>query len=121
VPVNPNFGNYADREKSLAAEIEAAEKAEQQKEVERVTVPQTQPISEDRFMAFPISKDVTGHLADDGKTTIAPLAGHSSEQIYRAHHALDIQTGKPLPGLVADAKVDGCECRDCQEYLAGKK
>lgn len=45
------------------------------------------------------------------------LRGKSAEQIYRAHHNLDSQTGELLPGFTEHNSA-GCECDHCQEYLA---
>jgi hypothetical protein len=63
-----------------------------------------------------LSKDVTGHFADDGKTLMKPLEGMTAEQIYRAHHNRDQATGKLLPGFQPH-QGEGCRCAHCQEYL----
>lgn len=63
------------------------------------------------------SRDVSGHLADDGRTVIAPLKGKTTEEIFRAHHNLHPETGEPLPGSESHAgTARGCECDHCAEY-----
>ena len=63
-----------------------------------------------------LSRDVSGHFADDGKTVMKPLEGQTAEQIYRAHHNLHPVTGKLLPGFTTH-QGRGCECDHCQEYV----
>lgn len=50
-------------------------------------------------------------------TTDEHLEHLSTEQLFRAHNGLEIETGKPLRG-VGEAP-NGCECEDCVSYRSG--
>lgn len=55
-------------------------------------------------MNVEISKDVTGHLADDGKTVVKPLEGKSAKEVFEAHN----QPGTPAAAF--------CKCAHCLEH-----
>lgn len=57
------------------------------------------------------SGDVTKQDGSKG-----PLYGKTIEEVYRAHHNLDLKTGELLPGFT-EHQGDGCQCDHCQEYL----
>lgn len=47
------------------------------------------------------------------KTKDKHLKGKTSEHIYREHHGLDVETGKPLPGRKPH---HSCKCDDCKAH-----
>ena len=49
-------------------------------------------------------------LTDD-----AHLHGKSAEHVYRAHHAMNTETGESLPG--AEAAEDECGCAHCVSHV----
>lgn len=110
--INTNFFNYAEKEKSLAAEIDAAEAAEVARE--KGEPAPAAPAQGEAMSQFRPSHDVTGHLANDGETILAPLAGKTPEEIFFAHNVVDV-------ALVASGDIptgELCQCRDCQTYIA---
>jgi hypothetical protein len=51
-----------------------------------------------------ISRDVTGHLAEDNKTVHAPLAGKPAAEVHAAHN----KPGTPV--------AQQCLCAHCHEH-----
>lgn len=110
---NPAFASAATPPATeLSSAIATAEQAEA--EAERKNKPAVKGKDMSKFKQ---SVDVTGHLADDGETVVAPLRGKSSKEVFYAHHNLDA-SGNPPAGVTVATGPNACQCLDCQTYSA---